>query len=370
MTITTRSRKPRTRLIAVVTAVVVVAAASVYVMLQIPNYRTAFLVDTAATTVDEGADTDFKTITNAVGSAAQNTADSDALSPRRFGGACGNPSNTAQIVGSGTNHGQKISDALQTLTPGGTATLESGILATIDDFSGVYPFRGWKSNRIIVVTRHGTDACTSDQTELIKMIRNRIDTAGLQLDFRFIGYGVPIEQQNVLTQVAAAVGAPKPEFIQTAASLATTLKQLTIPESPEAAQIKIPGLTPSNPTTSPPTEPPPLASPSPEPPPLAQLMLNIYISNPDTTVRDTASNLSCNGLCHWPITAETQVTLISDEAGSIPTNWVGCDNTTSGPNDLCNVMLINNNRSVCLVPYDPYQPDLVTDDRCQSLAGG
>ncbi|MDQ3764425.1 MAG: VWA domain-containing protein [Actinomycetota bacterium] len=241
MTITTWARKHQVRLIAVVSVVVVIAAAIVYVMVRMPEYRIAFVVDTSVSTPADAGD-DFNAIVDAVGSAAQNVGDGDALSLRRFGGACGDSGNTAQIVGSGTHNGQQVSDAVHTLTPGGDTTLQSGILAAIDDFSGFYPFRGKQSNRIIVVTSHGTDACASDQATFTKMIQDRVSAAGLQLDFRFVGYKVPIEQRDALIQAAAATGAPEPKFAQTAADLATILKQLTVPESLDAAPVEIPGL--------------------------------------------------------------------------------------------------------------------------------
>lgn len=243
MTTTNQSSQHRLRLVAVlVTSVAVIVAATAYVVMHIPSYRTAFLLDTAASALS-GAGAVFHDVADAVSSAAQNAGDRDALSLRRFGGACGDSHNTDQIVSSGTHHGQQISDAVHTLTPSGAATLQSGILAAIDDFSSFYPFRGRKSNRIIAVTRHGIDACTADQATLMKTIRGRVDAAGLQLDFRFVGYKIPSEQQHTLTQVAAAAGAPEPKFAQTTADLAAILKQLTIPESLDAAPVRIPTVT-------------------------------------------------------------------------------------------------------------------------------
>jgi hypothetical protein len=254
VTLTHRSPKHRLRLVAVVvTVVAVIAAVIVYVVVQVPDYRTAFILDTSAST-SSGAGADFNALIGTVSSAAQNVGDRDALSLRRFGGTCGDdPHNTAQIVGSGIRNGQQISNAVHTLTRGGNATLQSGILAAIDDFSGFYPFRGTKSNRIIVVTSHGTDACTHDQAALTKKIRDRIDAAGLQLEFRFVGYKVPDDQRDTLAQVAAATRAPEPKFVQTAADLTTTLKQLTIPGPTDAAPVKIPSISttvPPSPTVS------------------------------------------------------------------------------------------------------------------------
>lgn len=128
MIITNQPYKHRLRFVAVLVSVVaVVLTAIVYVVVHIPNYRTAFLLDTSASTPSgAGADNNFSAIADAVSSAAQNAGDRDALSLRRFGGTCGDSHNTDQIVGSGTNHSQQISDAVHTLTPNGNATLQSG----------------------------------------------------------------------------------------------------------------------------------------------------------------------------------------------------------------------------------------------------
>lgn len=54
--------------------------------------------------------------------------------------------------------------------------------------------------------------------------------------------------------------------------------------------------------------------------------------------------------------------------GSIPVNWVGCGTATDGAGTPCTVTL-NQNASVCLVPFNPLQPNLMTIDECRSRAG-
>ncbi|MFY1687202.1 hypothetical protein [Plantactinospora sp. WMMB782] len=220
-------------------AVVVVAVLGVgafLVVRSIPEYRTALLVDTS---VDpEGGD--FAEIAAAVGAAAQNSADDDALSLRRFGGRCADAGNTAQVVAVGTGRASEIAGAVRGLTPDGQPTLLAGILAAIDDFADPYPFRGSKGNRIVVVSRHGVDGCDPDPAKVAAAIRDRVGEAGLDLDFRFVGYQVPAEQRPVLTQVASATGAPEPTFPETADDLTAVLKQFTIPRSPDAAPVAIP----------------------------------------------------------------------------------------------------------------------------------
>ncbi|POM27079.1 hypothetical protein BTM25_14880 [Actinomadura rubteroloni] len=226
---------------AVAVVVALVVGVAVFLVLRsVPDYRTAFLVDTSAPPPG-GA---FGPIADAVGSAAQNAADDDALSLRRFGGTCGNRHNTARLVGSGRGNGQKVGRAAHALTASGRSTLESGILAAIGDFSGRYPFRGHRLNRIVVVTSHGTDACTSDQAAVQKRIRAKAAKSGVDLDFRFVGYQVPAGEQEQMTRTAAASGAPRPHFATTRTDLVATLKKFTVPESPDAAPVSVPATAP------------------------------------------------------------------------------------------------------------------------------
>ncbi|TDU77085.1 hypothetical protein [Streptomyces sp. KS 21] len=220
-------------------AVVAVGAAVVYVVRSTPQYRTAFLLDTS----DPGSPAegrDFGALADAVGAAVRNSGDHDALSLRRFGGACGEPDNTRELVGSGTGNAQRISAAAHALTPGGRATLNSGLLAAIDDFSGRFPLRGSKRNRIVVVTTQGTDGCGGDPAAMNKGVRDRMDALGLQLEFRFVGYRVPAAEQEVLTRLASAVEAAAPQFTQDSAELNAVLEKLVVPSLPEAKPVEVP----------------------------------------------------------------------------------------------------------------------------------
>lgn len=231
-----RPRRRWLRITLAVLAVAVIAAAAtvVYVVRSTPQYRTAFLVDTS------DAQRDFGALADSVGAAVRNAGDGDALSLRRFGGDCGDSGNTEELVGSGRGNGKRIGEAAHTLTPGGKATLNSGLLAAIDDFSGRYPFRGSKRNRIVVVTTQGTDGCGGDPAAMNKRVRDRMDALGLQLEFRFVGYRVPAADQEVLTRLASAVKAAAPQFPQDAAELNAVLKKLVVPTLPEAKPVEVP----------------------------------------------------------------------------------------------------------------------------------
>ncbi|MFI6004289.1 hypothetical protein ACIA98_28425 [Streptomyces sp. NPDC051366] len=231
-----RPRKRWLRITLAVLAVAVIGAAAtvVYVVRSTPQYRTAFLVDTS------DAQRDFGALADSVGAAVRNTGDGDALSLRRFGGDCGDSGNTEELVGSGRGNGKRIGEAAHTLTPGGKATLNSGLLAAIDDFSGRYPFRGSKRNRIVVVTTQGTDGCGEDPAAMNKRVRDRMDALGLQLEFRFVGYRVPVKEQEALTTLASVTRSATPQFTQDAAELNAVLEKLVIPTLPEAKPVELP----------------------------------------------------------------------------------------------------------------------------------
>ncbi len=239
-----RRRWPRVLLIGGAVVTLLTGLAAFLVLRTVPDYRTAFLVDTSLAKNDR----DLPDTADAVGSAAQNAADEDSLSLRRFGGGCGDQGNTASVVGPGTGRAQKINTSVHALSASGKPTLESGLLAGIDDFSGYYPFRGKKRNRIIVVTSHGIDACTTDQSALKEAVGRRAKDSAVQLDFRFVGYKVPRKERQPLAQLAEATKAPKVKFVSTPAELTATLNKLALPESPEVQHVDVPSPTATSPS--------------------------------------------------------------------------------------------------------------------------
>ncbi|GAA2229441.1 hypothetical protein [Streptomyces indiaensis] len=264
-----RPRRGARRVLVVSVVVALMAGVGAFFVLRaVPDYRTAFVVDTSS--VKNGKQ--FLAVTDAVASAAQNSADGDSLSLRRFGGACGDGRNTAAVVGPGTGHAQRISTSAHALSPSGKPTLQSGLLAGIDDFSGYYPFRGSKRNRIIVVTSHGVDACTADQAAVRATVRSKAADSGVQVDVRFVGYRVPQRERRPLARLAEVTGAAEPHYTDTPAELTETLRQLTVPGSPEVKHIDVP----STPPTSPPPRP-------------ARLTLSAATLKPGGTCTATAS---------------------------------------------------------------------------------
>ncbi|TDB83271.1 hypothetical protein E1264_29100 [Actinomadura sp. KC216] len=235
-----RSRRGRMFLLILLALAVAAAATVLLVLRATPDYRTAYLVDASP-----AAGGDFRPIADAVTSSAQNAGDGDHLSLRRFGGRCGDPANTARLVSSGKGKAATIGRKVHAIKPSGGATLTSGILAAIDDFSGRYPFRGRKLNRIIVVTSHGRDACEQSDPAKNRLIQSRVAGSGLRLDLRFIGYKVPADQEEPLRRLATSVKAPAPVFAPSATALDATLKSLVVPEDGKAKKVKAPTESPT-----------------------------------------------------------------------------------------------------------------------------
>jgi hypothetical protein len=195
-----------------------------------PDHRTTFLVDAS-----ESAD--FGEVADAVGVAASNMSADDSLALRRFGGAC-DAANTAELVPPGTGQATKISAVAREITPSGKATLLSGILAAIDDFARTYPFRGDKTNRVVVIARGAADACGKSAEEVRATIKEHTAKAGVKIDFRFVGHKLTRDQVKVLNEIAAAADAQQPRLTKTSAELVTTMKEVSVPADLVAKEVK------------------------------------------------------------------------------------------------------------------------------------
>jgi hypothetical protein len=199
-----------------------------------PDHRTTFLIDASASEIE------FRDVADAVGAAARNTSSDDALALRRFGGACDQPDNTAEVVGVGTGQADEIDTAAHAIVPAGRATLLSGILAAIDDFDRGYPFRGDVSNRVVVVARNGVDACGKDANAIRAIIEEHTQRVGVRLNFRFIAHQLTEQQVSDLSVLASAVEAQPPKRTKTAGELITTVKELSVPEGLVAEEVSVP----------------------------------------------------------------------------------------------------------------------------------
>ncbi|HEX8866139.1 MAG TPA: hypothetical protein VF821_10835, partial [Lentzea sp.] len=195
-----------------------------------PDHRTTFLVDASESS-------DFREVADAVSSAALNMSADDSLALRRFGGDCA-AANTSELVSPGTGQAAAIGDAARSITPSGKATLLSGILATIDDFAHTYPFRGSKTNHVVVVARGDADACGKSTDEVRTLIRDHASRAGVKIDFRFVGHRLTPAQTKVLNAVAAAADAQPPHLTRTSDELVTTMKEVSVPTDLVATEIK------------------------------------------------------------------------------------------------------------------------------------
>ncbi|NUT98398.1 MAG: hypothetical protein HOY78_40955 [Saccharothrix sp.] len=231
----TRRRRSRVIIAALAVVGLALAVGAVLVVRAIPDHRVAFVVDAAQ--VDESGG--MAEIGDAVAAAAGNTAADESLSLRRLGGTCGDPASTSEVVAAGTGQSARIAAAARALEPAGEPTLLSGILAAIDDFSGPYPFLGRRSNRIVVVSRHSADACSTDQDAANAAIRERLEGSKVDLDFRFVGYRIPREHRDALSRFASTATTEQPTFVESADELTKTLKILSIPAGADALEVTV-----------------------------------------------------------------------------------------------------------------------------------
>ncbi|KUN58142.1 hypothetical protein AQJ46_43830 [Streptomyces canus] len=184
-----------------------------------PTYRTQFLVDTARGTGPRGLADVAASMRTTVG----NSGDSDALSLRAFGGACGESDNTRRLTDFATGERPELVRAAEGLRAAGEPTLVRGIVEAVQDFSRPFDLAATQMNRVIVITRHGTDACDDDIAFVENEIRERIRAAGLRLEFRLIGYQVPKAQRERLRRIAAGARAPDPVLADTPQELQTAV---------------------------------------------------------------------------------------------------------------------------------------------------
>ncbi|MGW4210189.1 VWA domain-containing protein [Lentzea sp. NPDC004789] len=182
-----------------------------------PIYKTTFLIDAA-----EG---DLASVTNALTTVVGNSGEHDSQSLRSFGGECGTDDNTTQLVGFGTGNRQEIAQAARTVHQGAKATLQRGIVEAVNDFTPPLSLKAKQVNRIIVVTRHGTDACDPDEEFVQAQIRERVAAAGLTIEFRFIGYQVRDDKR--LTELTTQLKTQAPTFTNSPDELKRVLAWFT-----------------------------------------------------------------------------------------------------------------------------------------------
>ena len=192
----------------------------------------------------------------------QQVADIDNLALRQYGGPC-EGANTRLLVDFDQNNQDKVRKALGGIEAGGETTVTRGILAAIEDFSGSGRFES-TINSVIVIAGGG-DSCEPDLAA--RRISQQIQDQGIIL--RFIGIGIPLDQQEKLRQTISAIGG-QAFYVTTQLELEDLLSTVLV-ELQEARQRFVRGGVPSQtlaPTTSPTTTPGPVPrfTPTPAPP--------------------------------------------------------------------------------------------------------
>jgi von Willebrand factor type A domain len=166
-------------------------------------------------------DAAIQALTNYLHAGSRNSvADADNLAFRTFGGPC-DGDNTELKVDFSTGNSKAIENASRKLKPAGETTLAKAVVDATGDLTADR-FKG-KSKRIIVIT--GGEDCHKDQAAgIIQSSLNERAKGGekIELDLRFIGLGLSLQQKEQLENVAKASGG-EADFADTAKELDTAL---------------------------------------------------------------------------------------------------------------------------------------------------
>lgn len=123
----------------------------------------------------------------------------EGLALRRFGGPC---EETGELlVDFSGGHNAEVSDAAADQEAGGRSNLAGAVIAAIDDFNDGdrFPADQTFTKRIVVVT--GTvDECSGDRAA--ELIRRRLERSGIELDFTYVGLGIPESDRDQLREIA------------------------------------------------------------------------------------------------------------------------------------------------------------------------
>ncbi|MFC7614282.1 VWA domain-containing protein [Actinokineospora soli] len=204
-------RAVRNAVVAVLVSALVAGGAFAVLTWVVPafavTYKTLFLLDMSAAGADSEA---VAAGIDSLGKAMNNSGDDDAIAVRTFGGECGSESNTTQLVDFGTGNRDEIRAAVSAAPVSGAPTLLRGVIEAAADFSGPLTQDAKQVNRIVVVTRNGVDACDDDLGFVEREMRDRVRAAGLDLEFRFVGYQLDDEGKEGLDKLATGAQAPPP----------------------------------------------------------------------------------------------------------------------------------------------------------------
>lgn len=202
-------------------ALVLIAGGLVaYRVVSAPAYKTSFLLD--------AADGDLASVVGALSTVVGNSGEQDSQSLRVFGGECGVEDNTEQRVPFETGNREEIIEAARTVRQGAKATLQRGIIEAVNDFGTWLAPEAEQVNRIIVITRHGRDGCDTDDEFVQKEIRERVESAGLRLEFRFVGYQVA--DAEPLRELTTELGTQDPALTESPEELERVLRWFTTTE--------------------------------------------------------------------------------------------------------------------------------------------
>lgn len=173
---------------------------------SISDWNVAIVLDRSAAMAQPfDGGTKWDAVIQALDSKMEPIGDGDNLALRTFGGPC-RGKNTELLVG--FDHGNKevVRSRLRSLKPAGETSLTDAMIAAIGDFNDPERFAG--RNKSIIVITGGEQFCSDAPAEAIrKRLSKQISNdQPIELEFRYIGVGIPAPLQEELIRVAEDTG--------------------------------------------------------------------------------------------------------------------------------------------------------------------
>lgn len=260
-----------TALIALVASLVAIISGAVAVYNANPwkappeeRFNAEIVIDSSAafqTQLAASGQTKLDALRQALPSVLGSVGTHDQLALRSFGGPCGGD-NTRRLVDFTERNPNPIIDAVGHLQVGGELTLVHGIVEATSDLGKLGAPSSTVHNRIIVVTGGGADACDSDA---LTTISDRLGSARVPAEFRYIGMGVDPGERDQLNALAHATNraqagtasvpsgsrepgtvlysttpqAPEVQYVEDVDALTTAMKANLQPPSKQSGQNRI-----------------------------------------------------------------------------------------------------------------------------------
>ena len=173
---------------------------------SISDWNVMVVVDRSAAMAQPfDGSTKWEVVAQALDKKIEPVAPTDNLALRTFGGPC-RGENTELRVAFDYRNKEKIRSALRSLKPAGETTLTDAVIAAIGDFNDPERFAG--RNKSIIVITGGKRLCTDAPAETIRTRLSKQIPADqlIELEFKYIGVGIPAPLREALTRISQTTG--------------------------------------------------------------------------------------------------------------------------------------------------------------------